>query len=204
MFHCEDDSMRRIAVLGLLAALAAMVAYALSPLASWTPADSSMGGVENRILYVREEEKLARDVYLTLYETWGLEIFARIAESEQRHMNAVATLLEKYGLEDPVVDQVGVFTNSEIQELYNQLVEWGGKSLDDALLVGAYIEEKDIIDLAKVIEESGDPEVDMVIGNLIQGSMNHLRAFTQQYESMTGEEYTPQLLPWEEYESIVG
>jgi hypothetical protein len=79
------------------------------------------------VLWVREEEKLARDVYLTLYEQWGLTTFKNIAESEQTHMDAVKEqLIIPYGLEDPVkTDNVGVFTNPELQAIYDQLIEKG-------------------------------------------------------------------------------
>jgi len=36
--------------------------------------------------FMREEEKLARDVYLKLFDTWKLTVFSRIARSEQRHL----------------------------------------------------------------------------------------------------------------------
>ena len=83
---------------------------------------------EHYILYMREEEKLARDVYLTLYETWGAEIFANISDSEQRHMDAVKSLITRYGLVDPVVDDtLGAFTNPDFELLYDQLVEDGSE-----------------------------------------------------------------------------
>ncbi len=41
------------------------------------------------LVYMWEEEKLARDSYLLLDEEWDLMIFASISVSEQRHMNAV-------------------------------------------------------------------------------------------------------------------
>ena len=52
------------------------------------------------ILYMREEEKLARDVYLTLSQQWELPIFQNIAGSEATHMEAVSHLLDRYGLTD--------------------------------------------------------------------------------------------------------
>ena len=155
------------------------------------------------ILYMREEEKLARDVYLTLYDMWGLQIFKNIAESEQRHTDAVLGLIEKYGLEDPAVDQVGVFTNPELQELYNKLVEMGSKNVTSALLVGALIEEKDIIDINNAISNSTNPDVIMVFQNLVNGSKNHLKAFTSLYEQTTGEPYTPQLLTQDQFNQAI-
>lgn len=56
-------------------------------------------------MQMREEEKLARDVYLELYETWDLPVFYNIAQSEQTHMGAVKTLIEKYNLKDPITDE---------------------------------------------------------------------------------------------------
>lgn len=63
------------------------------------------------VLFMVEEEKLARDVYLTLYDKWGLITFSNIARSEQRHVDAVKYIIEKYGLEDPTIDEIGVFKN---------------------------------------------------------------------------------------------
>ena len=98
--------------------------------------------------FMREEEKMARDVYLTLYEQWGIRIFQNIAGAEETHMSAVADLLERYGLPDPAADTaVGVFANYELQALYDQLIEEGSQSLADALRVGALVEDVDIIDL---------------------------------------------------------
>ncbi|MCE4622687.1 MAG: DUF2202 domain-containing protein [Desulfurococcales archaeon] len=155
------------------------------------------------ILFMREEEKLARDVYLTLYDMWGLQIFSNIADSEQKHMDSVLTLINNYGLEDPAVDEIGVFTNPEIQELYNQLIERGSQSLEEALLVGALIEEKDIIDINNYLEITNNSDIITVFENLKTGSIHHLKAFTSTYESMTGETYQPQLLSVEEYQQLI-
>ncbi len=169
---------------------------------STSTAELSPEEVES-ISYIREEEKLARDVYLKLYEMYGLQIFKNIADSEQRHMDAVLTLIEKYGLEDPVVDKVGVFTNPELQELYNQLIERASQNVVEAVLVGALIEEKDIIDINKLIDTTDNPDIIRVFTNLVNGSANHLKAFATEYERLTGEPYEPQLLTQEQYEAVV-
>jgi hypothetical protein len=145
--------------------------------------------------YMREEEKLARDVYLALYEQWGIRIFQNIARAEETHMSAVADLLERYGLPDPAVDTaVGVFTNAELQALYDQLLEEGTLSLASALRVGALVEEVDIVDLETYIAQTGNEDVLRVYQNLLKGSQNHLRAFTSTLERQTGEIYQLQLL----------
>ncbi len=81
------------------------------------------------ITYIREEEKLARDVYITLYEIYpAATIFETISESEQRHMDAVKKLIENYDvLVDPVTDEsVGAFSETvqgdDFAKLYAQLV----------------------------------------------------------------------------------
>ena len=158
---------------------------------------------KNGILYMREEEKLARDVYRTLYEKWGLQIFSNIAESEQRHMDAVELLIEKYGLSDPAEGMgVGEFSNSEFSELYSKLTAEGSKSVVDALKVGALIEEKDIVDLQKHLSETNKDDIKVVYENLMKGSRNHLRAFASMLEKY-GVKYEPQYLSTEEYASIV-
>jgi len=195
---------RVLAVVVAVAAFAAAAVLVVSYAGNEDPAATLSPEEIDGILWVREEEKLARDVYLTLYEMWGLQVFANIAESEQRHMDAMLKLIETYGLEDPAQDEVGVFTNPEIQELYNQLVEWGSQSLVDAILVGAYIEEFDILDLQERIEAADNPDIIQTYENLMSGSVNHLKAFAAQYEKLTGEPYTPQLLDEETYKELMG
>ena len=139
---------------------------------------------EHHILYMREEEKLARDVYLTLYELWGAEIFANISDSEQRHMDAIERLITRYGLVDPVVDDtVGIFTDPYFAGLYDELVEIGEISLEEALNVGVSIEELDIADLDLALQETSMRSVRRVFQNLRNGSYKHLDAFQRTIES---------------------
>ena len=139
---------------------------------------------EQHILYMREEEKLARDVYLTLYELWGAEIFANISESEQQHMDAIKRLVTMYGLEDSVVDDaVGQFTNPYFVGLYDELVLTGSISLEEALNVGVSIEELDIADLNQALLETSKRTVRRVFQNLLNGSYNHLDAFQRAIEA---------------------
>ncbi|MHC4174530.1 MAG: DUF2202 domain-containing protein, partial [Planctomycetota bacterium] len=139
---------------------------------------------EQHILYMREEEKLARDVYLTLYELWGAEIFANISDSEQQHMDAIKRLVTMYGLEDSVVDDaVGQFTNPYFVGLYDELVLTGEISLEEALKVGVRIEELDIADLELALLETSKRTVRRVFQNLLNGSYNHLDAFQRAIEA---------------------
>lgn len=156
------------------------------------------------LIFMREEEKLARDVYNHLYKKWELRVFNNIAQSEQRHTDAIKALINKYELDDPVKDDIpGAFLNEDLQNLYDTLIEKGDSSLVDALLAGALIEEVDIIDIQKEIDEHVDNEdVAFVYDNLINGSYNHLRAFVRNL-SRRGILYEPKLLSDEKYNSIV-
>ncbi len=131
------------------------------------------------LLAMREEEKLARDVYLTLGEKWNQLIFDNIAASEQRHMDAVKNLLDKYGLADPAAGNgIGEFTDPVFTELFDQLVAQGNQSVEEAYKVGVAIEELDIDDLKILIAETTKSDIKRVYTNLLNGSYNHLAAFS--------------------------
>mgnify|MGYP001820052065 CR=1 FL=1 len=156
------------------------------------------------LVFMREEEKLARDVYIYLYETWGQKTFDNIAASEQTHTDAMLELLHKYGIDDPVGDNAeGVFVDQNLQGLYDTLTATGSASLIDALLVGAAIEEIDLIDIKHLVDElDGNDDIRQAYENLIAGSENHLRAFVRVLEQQ-GITYTPGHLSQEEYDAIV-
>lgn len=155
------------------------------------------------LLYMAEEEKLARDVYTYLNNLWGLQVFANITKAEQTHMDSVLSLISKYNLQSPIKsDAIGEFTNEKIKDLYKQLTETGSKSVIDALKVGAAIEEIDIIDLNEHIKNTTSQDIISVYENLKSGSENHLRAFVSQLKNY-GVTYTPQYLSQEEYNNII-
>ena len=134
-------------------------------------------------MLMREEEKLARDVYTALYEVWNYPVFSNIAQSEQQHMDAIGVLFERYDLVDPVGDNAaGVFESETLQTLYDELVAEGRQSLVGALTVGAKIEDLDIADLVEKIEESDNEDIDLIYQNLLRGSENHMSAFTSLLE----------------------
>jgi len=123
-----------------------------------------------------QEEKLARDVYELLGDKWGLRPFLKIKKSEQKHMDAVGRLLDKYGIPRPVGDTPGEFADSSLKSLYDELVEKGMQSEVEALETGRLIEITDIKDLEERINDS-TPDVKRVFNKLKRGSHNHLRAF---------------------------
>ncbi len=158
---------------------------------------------KNGLLLMREEEKLARDVYNTLYEKWQIPIFANIAASEQRHMDAVKALLNKYDLQDPIKhDQMGIFADTKMAKLYKDLVNQGLQSLQGALMVGAIIEDLDIKDLNELLQTTDNLDIQTVYQNLAKGSRNHLRSFTAQLEGH-GVKYNARYLSQPEVDSII-
>ncbi|HBE93504.1 MAG TPA: hypothetical protein DDW55_13685 [Gammaproteobacteria bacterium] len=166
--------------------------------------DTSLDTTEIQHLnYMREEEKLARDVYRSLYGIWGLPVFDNISESEQVHTTQVEDMLDKYRLPDPVVDDTtGVFVDQVLIDLYADLIELGSQSSLKALYVGAAIEEIDMIDLQLAIDETDNADIQTLYEDLMSGSKNHLRAYVGQIENL-GIVYEAQYLPQDEVDSIV-
>jgi len=160
---------------------------------------------KNALLHMREEEKLARDVYITLYKKWGFRVFNRISKAEQHHMDMVKLLLNRYKLPDNAANtenKIGVFNDKKVQELYNQLVAQGEKSGIEALKVGALIEDLDIYDLEKFMKESDNKDLLFIFKNLTKGSRNHMRAFIS-FLSRDKITYKPQYISKAEFNSII-
>ncbi len=156
------------------------------------------------LLFMREEEKLAHDVYETLFGMWSRQVFDNISSSELTHTNAVLVLIDKYELTDPAASMAaGEFVNADLQNLYDTFVETGEASMIEAMRVGAAIEEVDILDLQSQLDDYVDnADITLVYENLLKGSRNHLRAFVRNMAQL-GETYTPRYLSVEEFESII-
>jgi hypothetical protein len=155
------------------------------------------------ILHLREEEKLARDVYYTLNLKYNANVFANIKSSEESHMDAMLQILNKYGIPDPVATNgIGVFKDSGLQNLYNQLVTSGNQSLLDAYKVGATIEDLDIFDLTDEISLIDNQDILLVYDSLAKGSRNHMRSFYKNIIAAKGS-YTPQFISQNTFDSII-
>ena len=133
-----------------------------------------------QLVYLIEEEKLAHDVYQAMFDLWGSRVFGNILQSEQSHQSQVLTVMNTRDIKDPRSSKAGVFVNSDLQNLYNQLIAKGTKSAVDAYEVGVAIEELDIDDLTKMLATAKDADVIAMMENLRKGSENHLRAFNNQ------------------------
>lgn len=174
----------------------ALVALPAEPL---SPAEASS------LRYMREEEKLAGDVYARMHALWGGQVrtFGNIAVSEDNHTESVRQLLLRYALEDPATGRPeGVFQNPDLQALFNQLVVDGSVSLIAALQVGVRIEELDMLDINTHLTSVDNQDIRLVYEALLKGSRNHLRAYHKALVQRNGS-YTPQYLTPAEFDAIV-
>lgn len=154
-------------------------------------------GETDGLILMREEEKMAHDVYADFYQKYKLNVFSNITQSESRHTEAILYLINAYDLIDPATIEPGKFTNQEIQNLYNKFIADGISDVE-ALKIGAFIEEYDIADLKKLISETQNEYIIKVYTNLLNGSKNHLKAFVSNL-SARNIVYLPQILSETEF-----
>ena len=139
------------------------------------------------LIFMVEEEKMARDLYAAFNQQWSLRIFSNIAKAEQQHMDAMRSLLDLYGLADPTQGQpAGIFQDPSLQALYDDLLASGSDSLTAALQAGITVEETDIADLDQRLTQTTEPAIVQVYTQLRTGSTHHLKAFTRTLQRMTG------------------
>lgn len=168
----------------------------IAPLDSLTP---------NEIVdlkFLREEEKLARDVYMYSFDKYQISIFNSISQSEQTHMDSVLNLMNKYGITDSASPQRGIFQSTALQLLYNNLTAQSAISSTEALKVGATIEDLDIKDIDVFINNTTKSDLLSVYDNLTCGSKNHIRAYTNQL-ALSGVIYIPQYITITFYNTIL-
>jgi hypothetical protein len=185
-------------ILSLSAVVLAITSFAQQPV-------SLSQQEKNAILYMREEEKLARDVYEFLYTKWSVNPFGNIRLSEQMHMDRMKALITTYKLTDPVEnnrDKPGVFTNALLQNYYHQLTTAGSQSLTAALKAGAKIEELDIADLEERMKQTQRPDIIATYNYLKMASENHLRAFVRRLK-MQGVNYEPVIMNKTAFDKII-
>jgi len=159
------------------------------------PLDAVLDSTETaQLVYQREEEKLARDIYQASFNFWAENAFYNTSQAEQRHMDALLKMLEMYGIADPVGDNgAGEFTDTTLAGLYSTLANQADDSLPDAFRVGAYIEELDIQDLRAALQATDEPSLTNAYTHLLAASRNHLRVFVSHLTAL-GETYEAQVL----------
>lgn len=177
-----------------------------APVMAETPASAPTDAqLAKDLSHMRQEEKLARDVYATLQAKHPHKTFAHIQRSEQRHMQAVGRLLQARKIADPlkgIEGERGVFKDAAFTTLYKELVKRGEADRVSALKVGAWIEEQDIKDLRERLARKPPAEIAAVYENLLRASGNHLRAFHKALAA-EGVTYTAQVLTDAEVKQII-
>lgn len=154
--------------------------------------------------FLREEEKLAHDVYIYAYKKYNNTTFSNIANSEQSHTTSVLNLLVSRDIPDPAANlKEGEFKNTDLQALYNSLTSTIDSSENHALIVGATVEDLDINDIHHFYANTTNNEILLVYDKLTCGSRNHLRSFTKSLGNL-GITYSPQFITVAEFNSIVG
>jgi hypothetical protein len=163
--------------LGIAAIATAAPTPTPSPSATTSTATAS---VAKQLAHLREEERLARDVYTAIAKLYpATPAFSRIASSEQRHFDTMGLMLTRYGLSDPSSGlAAGSYDESGLTTLYAQLMTQSKASVAEAYAVGIAIEKTDIADLKAAIADSPPADVKAVYTNLQAGSDNHLATFT--------------------------
>jgi len=187
---------------------------------------------QHHLTFMREEEKLARDVYASLASMWpDSSVFVNVGEgSEQTHADVMRDKLEEYGLEDPnpetnnLPSSLGVFTGEDygayFTDKYQLLINQGSQSELDALYVGALIEELDMHDIVNCPEVIVDTDNGIndcglhytdeqplinAYNSLLDGSKSHLKAYVGRIESIIGAgNYEAQILSQDEINDILG
>jgi hypothetical protein len=170
--------MKRLMMKGILVLV--MVAGLVLPTVSFVSAGQCVPGKlsdaeKDSLILMREEEKLARDVY-TYFSgyfsgIYPIRIFSNIARSEQKHMDTIKVLLDRYAIVDPA-------EGKGLGALYDHFIAEGSLSLVDALQVGVQIEEADIEDLQAGLALADNKDITKVYVNLLRASEKHLKAFT--------------------------
>ena len=166
------------------------------------PREALSAAEQQDLLALREEEKLARDVYATLAARWHLRPFENIVGAEQAHMDMVQAALEHQGLPDPVQDlPAGRFASAPVQALYERLCAQGLQSPQEAVAVGLHVEELDIADLRAAAARTASARLRELYAELERGSRNHLRAFFR-WQQQLGGAYEPRHLPAQDFQAI--
>lgn len=152
------------------------------------------------LLFIYEEEKMARDIYSTLGEKWGWQTIGHVSRSESMHMSVMASLLDRYGIPEPtqIAEQ---YVDADIRDLALRLVSEGNDSALDAVKTGLYVEEFDIADLRARMERTDNTDIHEVYQHLLDGSYAHLRFFSTRLAQIGGT-YEPQVLSREDFDTI--
>ena len=168
------------------------------------PYEPPTGAQRAALRFVAEQERLAMDLFLDLYNEWGDPVLLDLHTAEQTHRDAVVWLLGKYGLPDPAGGlPSGVYDDPELQALSDDLFFIGTERFTGALTAGAILAEASIDELEYQLDVEVDTwDVEFLYDTLLLAERNHLRLFVWRLERY-GIVYEPAYLSDAAFERIV-
>lgn len=174
-------------------------------LAGVTPAFDSTADLttdEIEFIYaVREDEKIARDLYFSFFRNFGLKTFENIGKAEDNHIKATEKLFDYYEIDYPALSANGKFEDASRQKLFDSLLLKGTPELE-AFKVMALLEESNIVEYGEVLKSIVNPNIKLVIENLAKASANHFKAAIRQITALGGT-YAPALMTQEQYRALI-
>jgi hypothetical protein len=178
--------------------LLAIISLLISPVSANTLNEQEI----RYLLFMTEEEKLAHDVCLVFQRKYRDRIFPNLRRSERLHMDTMAGLLDRYGLENPTKSAVGEFDDQRLQGFYDRVFDRGMKNRVEAIMVAALVVEKDVIEIAKAMNNTDEPAIMRVYAKHLSGSERHLKAIVYRLDAL-GVTYEPVFLSLERYQTIL-
>lgn len=183
---------------------------------------------QTHLVFICEEEKLARDVYHLFDRRFpDLGVFAELEAGKESSRCAVEKLLRQYRVSIPRVNEnVGVFSwgiyGRYFTEKFLVVSNQGSMNPLSALYAGAFLEELNILDIEqcpKVIVDidngikdaascgmqyTDNPAIRAAYDELLAESRRHLRILVNNIEQRTGPgSYRAQLLKPDELASVL-
>lgn len=153
------------------------------------------------LIRLYEDEILAQDLYIELGKIYpDIRPLQNIPQSEARHRQVMAGILEKEGIALPKPPEGRKFVTKGLDEIYRDWLEEGRKSEADACRVGVRLEDHDIAEL-RAAAKNFAAHAEALAG-LEAASNNHLRAFHRNLTSRGGS-YMVEALPQKDFEAIL-
>ncbi|MEO8513275.1 MAG: DUF2202 domain-containing protein [Ignavibacteria bacterium] len=163
---------------------------------------SDIKNKKDLFLKLYQEEKMAYDLYGEFYERWSLSVFSKVQQREAKHVWCVERIMDNYGFKYKSNTKAGLYSDKEIQKIYDELSVNGCISDLAALEAAAFIKEKYIYELRESIRYQEDEYIVKVIFLMESAAQSHLRAFVNSIR-LSGSDYNPVFLSEDEFSHIM-
>jgi|GEM_PF-719649 len=175
------------------------IAASFQALPSGTLSDAEIADIN----YLQEAEKMQLDLYGALASQYSnAPVFAALQQNEQAFYTADDVVLQKYGLANPAQGTPGVYSDTQLQNLYNRLNSQGGL-LTDSYAVAAQSEEIHIADISAALSRTNNSDLQYLYTQDLAISRNNLRSIIAALTAAGGA-YAPQYLSTDAFNAIIG